>query len=34
MSKMRVLVAVAMVVSFVGFGWVFAQQGSGSSRLR
>ena len=31
MSKVRVLVAVAVVVSFVGFGWVSAQQRGGSS---
>ena len=31
MSKMRVLVAIAMVVSVVGSGWVSAKQGSGGS---
>ena len=31
MSKVRMLVAVALVVGFVGFGWVSAQQGSDSS---
>ena len=31
MSKVRLLVAVALVAGFVGFGWVSAQQGSDSS---